>query len=164
MKTLKFLIPMLVLAGAALAQVQEGARFYKLDFVVKEVEGGKPVNSRTFSTMLAVTQGSNREQSTIRAGGRVSVPTGGTSFSNYDLGVNIDARDLRESQGDISLSVTVDITTIAQETAGAQPVLRQNRWAGTVLVPVKKSSVVFASDDITSKRQLQMEMTATPVK
>jgi hypothetical protein len=165
MKTLKFLIPLLVLAGAALAQAQEGARlFYKLDFVVKEVEGGKTVNSRTFSTMLAATQGQNAQQATIRAGGRVAVPTGATSFNNYDLGVNIDARDLRESQSDVSLGLTVDITTIAQEKPEVQPVLRQNRWAGTVLVPVKKSTVVFASDDITSKRQLQLEMIATPVK
>src|SRR5262245_14058543 len=161
MKTMKFLIPLLVLAGTALAQT-EVPRFYKLDFVVKEVEGGKPVNSRTFSTMLPMQPG-NREAATIRAGGRVPVTTGGgTSF--FDLGVNIDARDLRESQTDVAVALSIDISTMAQENAGAQPVVRQNRWSGTVLVPAKKPTVVFASDDITSKRQFQLEMTATPIK
>lgn len=164
MKTMKFLIPLLALAGTALAQLPpEPVRFYKLDFVVKEVEGGKTVNSRTFSTMLAATQGSNRGQATIRAGGKVPVSTGGgTSF--YDLGVNIDASDLRESQTDVYVLLQVDISTIVQESVGAQPVVRQNRWAGTVLAPVKKPTVVFASDDVSSKRQLQLEITATPVK
>jgi len=163
MKTLKFLIPLLTLAGAALAQSAEMPRFYKLDFQFKELEGGKPVNSRAFSTMLGASVGSNREQATIRAGGRVPISTsGGTSF--FDLGVNIDARDLRESPTDISVQLSIDISTIAQENASAQPVVRQNKWSGVVLVPTKKATVVFASDDITSKRQFQLEMTATPIK
>jgi hypothetical protein len=113
--------------------------------------------------MLAATQGANREQATIRAGGRVPVTSGsGTNF--FDLGVNIDARDLRESPTDISVQLSIDISTIAQENASAQPVVRQNRWSGLVLVAPKKPTVVFASDDITSKRQFQLEMTATPVK
>jgi len=163
MKTFKILMPFLMLAGAAFAQSADQPRFYKLDFQVKEVEGGKPVNTRAFSTMLAATQGSNREQATIRAGGRVPVTSGsGTSF--FDLGVNIDARDLRESPADLSVQLSIDISTIAQENANAQPVVRQNKWSGVVLVAPKKPTVVFASDDITSKRQFQLEMTATPVK
>ena len=113
--------------------------------------------------MLRVTQGPDRGQATIRAGGRVPVTSsGGTSF--FDLGVNIDANDLRESPADISVQLSIDVSTIAQENAGAQPVVRQNKWSGVVLVPTKKATVVFASDDITSKRQFQLEMTATPIK
>ena len=159
---MKWIIPLLALAGTAFAQAPEPSRFYKLDFVVKEVEGGKPVNARTFSTMIPHLPG-NRDAATIRAGGRVPVThSGGTSF--FDLGVNIDVRDVRDSQADIVVSLNVDISTIAQETAAAQPVVRQNKWSGVVLVPLKKPTVVFASDDLTSKRQLQLEMTATPVK
>jgi hypothetical protein len=164
----KTLLAVLALALAATAFGQTAdQRFYKLDFVVKEVEGGKAVNSRTFSSMLGVQlPGRETPGATIRAGGRVPVSPASNpaSFSYFDLGVNIDARDLRESQADVSVYLSVDISTIGQETAGAQPVVRQNKWAGTVLVPVKKATVVFASDDVTSKRQLQLEMTATPVK
>jgi len=62
----------LALAGTALAQTADQPRFYKLDFVVKEVEGGKTVNSRTFSSMLGVQlPGRETPAATIRAGGRV---------------------------------------------------------------------------------------------
>jgi len=167
LKTKKWLLPLLgfVLAGTALAQ-SEPARFYKLDFVVKEVEGGKVVNSRMFSAMLAVAMpGRDNPAASIRTGGRVPVTLGGsTQFQYYDVGVNIDARDLREAQGDVSLMVQADINLVAQEQAGQSPVTRQNRWSGMVLAAVKKPTIVFASDDFTSKRQLQLELTATPVK
>src|SRR5262249_2999327 len=154
------------LAAPALAQSTEPAKFYKLDFVVKEVEGGKVVNSRMFSTMLAATvTGRDPAAASIRAGGRVPVAQGGAGqFSFHDVGVNIDSRDLKEMQGDVSVSIQADISLITQEAAGPAPFTRQNRGAGTVLATIKKPTVVFASDDITSKRQLQLELTATPVK
>jgi hypothetical protein len=165
LKTKMWLLPLLgiAFAGSALAQT-DLVKFYKLDFVVKEVEGGKAVNSRSFATMLAV-QAPGREPSTatIRAGGRVPVTTGNNT-SYFDLGVNIDSRELREAQGDVSIFITADVSTIAQESPGAVPVTRQNKWAGTVLLPAKKATVVFASDDISSKRQLQLELTATPAR
>lgn len=164
MMTKNWLMPLLglALAGAAFAQVEP--KFYKLDYVVKEVEGGKTVNSRVFSTMLAI-QGPGREATgaTIRAGGRVPI-TSETGTQFFDAGVSIDSKDLRETQGDLSLYITADITTIAQDNPRTTPVTRQNRWSGSVLAPVKKPTVVFASDDLSSKRQLQLELTATPIK
>jgi hypothetical protein len=169
MLKIKRLFPILglALAGVALAQPPDPVRFYKLDFVVKEVESGKTVNSRSFSTMLAVqVPGRDSPAASIRAGGRVPVPSGGsnTSFNFVELGVNLDVRDLRESQSDVSLNVTADISTMAPPEGLVPPVNRHNRWSGTVLVPVKKPTTVFASDDVSSKRQLQLELTATPVK
>jgi hypothetical protein len=32
-----------------------------------------------------------------------------------------------------------------------------------VIVPVKKPTVIFVSDDMSSKRQMQLELTATPI-
>jgi hypothetical protein len=167
MMTKSWLMPILgvALSAAAFAQT-EAPKFYKLDYVVKEVEGGKVVNSRVFSTMLAVqVPGREAHPASIRAGGRVPVRSeNNTQF--YDLGVNIDARELRESQGDLSLYLSVDINTVTQEATGGIPVTltRANKWSGSVLVPVKKPTVVFASDDVSSKRQIQLELTGTPVK
>jgi hypothetical protein len=164
-KTKKFLLPLLTLAlaGASLAQSLDGAKFYKLDFVVREVEGGKPVNSRTFSAILQV-QTPQREVGTtnIRAGGRVPYTTG-NSTQFFDVGVSIDAKDLRETQNDVSLSISSDISSVANESPANPPVIRQNRWSSTVVVPVKKATIVFLSDDMTSKRQMQLELTATPI-
>jgi hypothetical protein len=167
LKTKKWLLPVLGLAfaGTALAQAVDAGRFYKLEFVLKEVEAGKTVNTRSFVTMLAVQATAARDvpPATIRAGGRVPVTSGnGTTY--YDLGVSIDAKELRETQGDLSLYLTTDISTIAQDSPGTTPVTRQNRWAGTVFLPPRKPTMVFASDDVSSKRQLQMEVTATPIK
>jgi hypothetical protein len=86
----------------------------------------------------------------------------GTQF--FDAGVSIDTKELRETQGDLSLYITADISTIAQDNPRITPVTRQNRWSGSVLVPVKKPTVVFASDDLSSKRQLQLELTASPIR
>jgi hypothetical protein len=114
--------------------------------------------------MLAVqTPGGERHAVTIRAGGRIPVTTGGGT-TNYDVGTNIDANSLRESQSEISLHISADLSTLVQDTPGTTPVVRQNRWSGNVLVPVKKPTLVFASDDPASRRQLQLELTATPLK
>jgi len=165
-KQTRFLLPvvMLTLAGAAAAQSADPARFYKLDFVVKELDGGKPVNSRMFSAMLGLqTPGRDNSPAVIRAGGRVPVPNG-TGFNFIDLGVNIDVRDLRDVQGDLSMYVSADISSMLQDNPGAQPIIRQNKWSGIVLVTPKKPTILFASDDLSSKHQLQLEVVATPVK
>jgi hypothetical protein len=153
----------LAAAGSALAQSADASKFYKLDYVVKEVEGGKVVNSRAFSTMLPVSlPGREKERSSIRAGGKVPVTTG-NSTQFYDIGVNLDTMELRVGPGEVSMYITADVSTIAQEGLGTMPMTRQNRWQGSVVVPLKKPTVVFASDDVSSKRQLQLELTATPV-
>ena len=128
LKTNTLLLPVLglALAGTALGQSFDSARFYKLDFVVKEVEGGKAINSRSFATMLAVqVPGRDAPAATIRAGGRVPVTTG-NSTSFYELGVSIDTRELRETQADISVYVTADVSTGAAS-QGTVPVTRQNK-------------------------------------
>jgi len=51
----------------------------------------------------------------------------------------------------------------APASAGTQlpPTIRQNRWSSSVVVPLSKPTVIFSSDDLTSKRQFQLELTAT---
>jgi hypothetical protein len=38
------------------------------------------------------------------------------------------------------------------------------KWNAPVIVPLRKATVIFASDDPSSKRQMQLELTATPIK
>jgi len=166
MKALNFLTAVLCLsASAAIAQQTPDPNFYKLDFVVKEVEAGKTINSRTYS---AIQGASGKERSMIRTGNRVPVPTSsqGGSFQYIDIGVSIDFNELRELPGDrMAIWVSLDISTNApSETAGLPPIIRQNKWQSIVMFPVRKATMIFASDDPTSKRQIQIEMTATPLK
>lgn len=155
-----------LLGGTCFAQspeAKEPARFYRLDFAVKEVDGGKVVNSRTYSTTASTEA---PRGCAIRTNSRVRVPEPSSSqTSSIEVGVSIDCGSLRELQNELSLSVTADISSMAQESTppSSYPVIRQNRWSSTVAVPLKKPTVIFSSDDATTKRQMQVELTATPV-
>lgn len=177
-KTTLLSLPILALAiagGAGFAQTPEApktaepSRFYKLEFVVKEVEGGKVLNARSYSTQVAADA---RDGAAIRAGTKMPIPMDGPNrqFTYTDLGVNIDCRNIRDSPREISLFVSAQISSLPSESAtpaqaGAQLAItvRQNSWSSLVVVPFSKPTVLFSSDDLTSKRQFQLELTATPI-
>ena len=155
-------------AGSCLAQGAEPTKFYKMEFLVKEVEGTKVVNSRSyFMTLPVEAPGQPSQNGSIRTGSRLPVPTNATNpgagFNYIDIGVSIDCKMLREVQSDVSVFVTADISAHTVEPNLPAPVIRQNRWSSMVLVPVRKPTVIYASDDTTSKRQMQLELTATPI-
>jgi hypothetical protein len=61
--------------------------------------------------------------------------------------------------------VSADLSTVQpSEAPNTPPIIRQNRWGSHVLVPLKKPTVIFSSDDLTTKRQMQLEVTATPIR
>jgi hypothetical protein len=161
-----YLLASVLVAGICLAEDAVPAKFYKLDFVVKEVEAGKVLNTRSYSATVSASADHNCR---IRTGNRVPVPTVSASPSTYtylDVGVNIDCFHMKESQGELSLDIQADISSLMQETASPPslpPIVRQNKWGSTVIVPLKKPTVVFSSDDVTGKRQMQLELTATPI-
>jgi len=161
------LILVFVLAGACLAQEAAPSKFYKLEFVVKEVEGTKVQNARSYSVTVSVDKGCS-----IRTGGTVPTPTAAMGslpqFSYHDVGVNVDCHHVREAANGLSLDVNADITSVLQEpttppTIPPPPVIRHNQWSSTVIVPLKKPTVIFSSDDLTTKHQMQLELTATPI-
>jgi hypothetical protein len=143
------------------------SKFYKLDFVVKEVEGSKVLNARSYS--LTVSEDKLNEHSMIRAGSKVPYSNAdGSQYSYLDLGVSIDCYHVTEMHDTMSLVIKADVSSIVQEPAPSsavmrQPVVRQNQWQAGVVVPIKKPTVVFSSDDLTTKRQMQVELTATPI-
>ncbi len=151
-------------ATTCFAQNPESPKFYKLEFTVKDMEGTRALSARTYS-MLATTDGPN---SSIRAGSKVPIPAapGSTQqFSFIELGVNIDCRGIKEAQNELAMNVTADISSTGQEAASpAYPIIRQNKWSSSVVVPLRKATLIFSSDDVTTKRQIQLELTATPVK
>jgi len=169
-------LPMLALAmaaGTGFAQTPEAPKsaeslkFYKLEFVVKEVEGGKVLNARSYSMTAAVDA---KDSASIRAGSKIPVMMSSGGFNYIDVGVNIDCRAIREVQRDLALFVAAEVSSLPSEpaapaTIGAPttPTVRQNRWSSSIIVPVKKPTLIFSSDDLASKRQMQLELTATPV-
>ena len=152
-----------LLAATCGAQNPDGTKFYKLDFTVKDMEGARPMSSRTYS-MVATTDGPN---SSVRAGSKVPIPAspGSTQqFTFIELGVNIDCRLIKEVQNELSLNITAEISSTGEATGPASLIIRQNKWSSSVIVPLRKPTLIFSSDDVTTKRQIQLELTATPIK
>jgi hypothetical protein len=154
-----------IAATNCFAQNPEPAKFYKLDFVVKEVEAGKVLNARSYWVTISVDNNCS-----IRTGSKVPVPTtpavGTAQFTYLDVGVNIDCLHMKEVQNGLSLGVNADVSSVLQESttpSNVLPIVRQNKWSSTVIVPLKKPTVIFSSDDLTTKHQMQLELTATPI-
>src|ERR1700722_4175702 len=151
-------LSVIVTAGACFAQKPiEDARYYRLDFVVKEMESGKVINARSYSTTTVSTGGPRG--SVIRSGNKVPTSTGGTgpgSLTYLDIGVNIDCRAEREIQDQLALNVSAEISSIATEPPSNPPLIRQTKWESDVIVPLRKPTTIFSSDDPTTKRQMQL--------
>ncbi len=155
------LLAMAVMAGACLAADTAPPKFYKLDFVVKEVEGTKVVNARTYS----VTASDEKPgRYSIRTGAKVPF-SNGKDYTYLDVGVNIDCRGLEETQAGFSSWVDAEISSVVPESTVTpeRPFVRQIKWSSFVVVPLKKPTVIFFSDDLTGKHQTQLELTATPI-
>lgn len=130
-------------------------KYYRLDFTVKEIQAGKVTNSRSYSVTIA-SPGLKVE---IRAGEKI--PSGQFTF---DVGVNIDSRDARMIGDRLGLIVAAEISALADPPEKqSTPIIRQTRMDSAVLVPLRKPTVIFSSDEPFSKGNLQIEMTATPL-
>jgi hypothetical protein len=63
--------------------------------------------------------------------------------------------------------VSAELSTMAplqEKAVTLAPSIRQNKWNSAVVLIIGKPTVLFSSDDLTSPRTLQLEVTATPVK
>ena len=146
-------------------------KFYKLEFVVKEVDGAKVVNSRSFFITVPVEAPGQNVQGggQIRTSVRFPTPTGGAGapsgqFQYNDVGVSIDCKTLHEVQSQVQVYISADISTNSAEPGSPAPVIRQWRWSSLVTAQIRKPTVIYASDDASSKSQMQLELTATPIQ
>jgi len=152
------------------------AHYYHFEFVIQELSAdGKPVNSRSYSSDAST---SRFEHGTIRTGTRIPIVTaapvataGGekkaeSQYQYLDIGVNIDLRDIHEVGSQLALFLHTEVTSLASNVGPigpADPVIRQNNWQATILIPIGKPTVVFKSDDLDSKGGMQVVVTAAPL-
>jgi hypothetical protein len=133
--------------------------FFRLDFVVKEMESGKALSAHSYQMMVAADE---KNMDSIRSGGKVPIPSGDKGQTTYiDIGTNIDVRLLRRVKDEVTFAVTAEISSALEGTT--PPVVRQTHWSSSVMVPMRKATVIFATDDPASKHQMMLEVTATPV-
>lgn len=167
-KTTKLALIAALLAAPGFSQTTDNkperqTKYFRLDFTVKELDGGKVVNSRNYTTSLSDQKGDN---GSIRTGDKVPVQTDKSQWTYVDVGVSIDCNSLQEVGSQVAIHVTADVSGFSSETPqapGSNQLIRQNRWSSTVIVPLRKATTVFSSDGASTKRQTQLELTATPI-
>jgi hypothetical protein len=176
MNTLTKIAAIVFVAGSCFAQnepapgAKETQKFFRLDFAVKEFDSGKLANTRKYSMLLGEVFGRTSPSGSIRSGDRVPVRSTAANapnpqFSYIELGVNIDCRDVRQIDNNLALNIVGDVSTTASapDTSLIAPILRNTKWSSSVIVPLKKTTVIFSSDDPSSTRQMQLELLATPI-
>lgn len=164
---MKMIPVLLALSLMVPAFAQEGGKFFRLDLVVKELDDNKVVNAKSYSTVVSTDEkisGAN-----IRMSNKVPYQTAGlaSGFQYADVGVNIDCKKATELNSQLVLMLAAEVSSLQDGASGSTPnapVIRQNRWNATVIVPVGKATTLFSSDDLNSKRKMQLELTATLVK
>jgi hypothetical protein len=149
---------------------EAGSHYYHLELVVQELsKDGKPTNSRTYTTTVST---DSRGTASIRTNSKIPIAVSETSsnkasssdvqFQYQDIGVNIDAFHAREVGNQLSLDLTANITSVADNLDARlhEPIIRQNKWQALVLIPIGKPTVVFTSDALDSKGSMQLVVTA----
>lgn len=136
-------------------------KFYHLNFSVRELEGERIVNSRDYSMILS----SPGKHSSIRAGAHVPVSTGGGGSRDVYVGVNIDCDLAQEVGNQFLLHVSSDISSMFQtgEKGTEIPMVRSNSWQSDVVVPLRRPTLLFSSDDPATKRKMELVLTVTPL-
>jgi hypothetical protein len=155
---------------------------YKVEFRIRDGSDAAARDGRRY-TMLIDTTG----QGTFHVGDRVPVVTGSfqpggagvsplvnTQFSYFDTGVNIDTKLIEQQQGKVTISATIDVSTIVThkpDTSGAvqspvllQPTVSQIRIGVNATVSPGKASQVASIDDPVSQRKFDVEAVVTKVQ
>jgi hypothetical protein len=150
--------------------------FYHLDFVVEDLNAeGNVVNSRSYSTIVST---NTRGTMSIRSGSKIPIVTGSysgangketnplinTEFQYEDIGASFDVRDTHEVDGQLAFDLVTALSSVAAVDPNLrEPVIRENKWQASVLIPIGKRSVAFSSDAIDSKGSTRVLVTATPI-
>jgi len=135
---------------------------YQLDFKLSEIENGKRINSRSFSLLAQAGGVLNK----LRLESRVPVQIAQNQFQSIDSGMKLDCR-LYEQDGALALGVTVDTNSFTHSSPDSPigyPVVNNLTFDLTTLVNLGKPTILTTVDDPNSKRQFQLEVTATKPK
>jgi hypothetical protein len=142
--------------------------FFKLAFVIYELEDGKRINQRDYMMVGKA----NNQGSSVHIGTRVPVNMEeGKKVTYIDAGLNI--RCNLQEQADHRLQADCDIEISSfirpEQLAGSgndaslAPVLRNSRTSSWALLTPGKSTLLATVDDISSTKRMQVELTATKV-
>ncbi|MGZ4889653.1 MAG: hypothetical protein ACXWBH_10760 [Candidatus Angelobacter sp.] len=146
--------------------------FFKLAFVLYEVDDGKRTNQRDYM-MIGRT---DNQPSSIRVATKVPIYTyekaGDKAYTYIDAGLSIrcflkeQVDSVVQLHCDIEMSSFVRPEQIASTTGNAgpaAPVVRTTRTDSWALLTLGKPAILNTVDDINSAKRMQIEVTATKV-
>jgi len=115
---------LLLLLTASVCLAQDGpkkpdaAKYFRVDFVVKESEGGRLVNSRNYGMTVQALG-----KRVIRTGDRVPVTANAKDgqFTYIDVGVNIDWSIDTPTQDQVRMHISADISSVASDKPSCSP-------------------------------------------
>ena len=154
---------LLPIAASAEEGKGEGWKFFKLDFIVRELDGGKTVSTRNY--MLIMKSGDLQQ---LRVGTRVPITPEENKVQYTDVGLSVDCRIL-EGPGSRSLATKAEITSFASPDSekGAlpgTPLMRRVQMNTEAPITPGKPMVISSVDELSSNHRFQLEVTATELK
>lgn len=151
------------------------ALVYRVEYIVREIEKAKPVNTRSYVLMAKAGRGSSPgERASFRVGSRVPILMAGrtklegaaASFEYEDVGMNVDCWVKEVDQG-LSVRTNLVMSGVANSEMSSipsTPVIRRFHLEDETLVAPGKPGMVGSIDDVTADRRYEVEVTATKVK
>src|ERR1017187_10260448 len=109
MKKTVLLLAVLSAAGSAVAQNPPkmlNTEVYRIDFVLKEMDGSKPINTRNYQMMTSASRG----LSSIRSGAKIPTTSDGKGAYTYiDVGVNLDVKQISPTKDGLLLDISAEV-------------------------------------------------------
>ncbi len=149
------------------ATTRKAANVYRVDFTIREIEGGRVLNSRKYMLMVE-----DQQWARTRVGNRIPYRAGvGEGQWQYqDVGINIDCKAHEPEDRQVLLDTRISAPSLAApepssgESSGRLPVLRNLSMEVTAAVTLGKPTIIGSMDDVTSNHRYEIEATVTPVK
>jgi hypothetical protein len=138
--------------------------FFKLAFVMYELDDGKRTNQRDYM-LIGKT---DNQASSIRIGTRVPVYTEEKKMTYVDAGVTLRCSIKEQADRRLQLQCENEISSFVrpEQLAGSgtgvpAPILRTTRTSSWALLTLGKPTLFATVDDINSAKRMQIEVTAT---
>lgn len=148
------------LVAASAEEGKESWKFFKLDFVVRELDGGKTVSQRSYTLF---TKAGDWQQ--LRVGTRVPITVDENKVQYTDVGLSVDCR-IMEGPGNGALATKAEISSFATPDGekGGTPLLRHVQMNTLAPITPGKPVVISGVDELNSNHRFQLEVTATELK
>lgn len=137
---------------------------YRLKYTVNEVEGGKTVNSRSYTLVVKI-----HTTATLRIGSRVPYGVAKDSIQYQDVGMNIDCTIDRQ-EGHLALHTKVEMLSVSGKgteksfQSTPNPIFGQFSLENDTVATLGETALVGSADDVNSNRRFVIEVTVTKAK